>query len=72
MPRVFLCVPKVSNLVKFPGNVVLGFMWKILAYISDRHIRFLLFNNESAHTQSHLPERNQLLIRKDSFFFLVL
>lgn len=71
MPRVFFGIPKkqVSDLVKFPGSVVLGFMWKILAYINDRHIGWLLLlNNEGACTQSHLPERNQLLIRKDSFF----
>lgn len=59
---------QVSDLVKFSGNAALGLMWKILACINDRHIRVLLFNNEGSCTQSHVPERNQLLVRKDSFF----
>lgn len=40
---------QVSDVVKFPGNV-LGFMWKILVYINDRHTRLLLFNNEGTCT----------------------
>lgn len=55
-----------SDIVNFSGNVALGFMWKFLAYINDKHVRLLLFNSEGACTQSHPPERNQMLIRKDS------
>lgn len=58
---------KTSVTVNFSGNVALDFMWKILAYINDEHIRLLLLNNEGACTQSYLPERNQTLIRKGSF-----
>lgn len=58
---------KQKDLVKFSGNVTLGFMWKMLVYITDEHIRLLHFNNEGACTQSHIPERNQMLIKKDSF-----
>lgn len=58
---------KTSVTVNFSGNVALDFMWKILAYINDEHIRLLLLNNEGACTQSHLPERNQTLVRKGSF-----
>lgn len=58
---------KQKDLVKCSGNVTLGFMWKMLAYINDEHIRLLHCNNEGACTQSRVPERNQMLIRKHSF-----
>lgn len=63
--KYFLCSPKrqVSDIANFSGKAALGFMWKIFACINDEHIRLLLLNNEGACSQSHVPERNQMLIR---------
>lgn len=63
--KYFPCSPKrqVSDIANFSGNAALGFMWKILGCINDEQVRLLLLNNEGACSQSHLPERNQMLIR---------